>query len=348
MPQVMTIKGPISSNDLGVTLCHTHVLCNLTCIFAPPEEASKIGLAEVPLRLDNLGAVHRDVLAVKDNLLLGDVDAAVWEVSRYRMMGGNSLVEVSMPGLGRDPVGLFKVSAATDLNIICATGWYIAISHPPLVAQSSRDELCAIMVEELTKGIGKTGIRAGVIKVAMGHNQAGRPFSGDEEKVLRAAARAQAITGAALTIHPARPYTGKHWHIYMDIVEQEGGRLEKCYLSHMEFFSQDIEYQRSVLDRGVTIAYDQFGNEMYMYSRGEGYPSDRQRVAGILALGKLGYAGQIVLSNEVAYKCSCVQYGGYGYAHVLENILPELRSQGMTEEQFHIMLVENPKRLLAF
>jgi len=138
------------------------------------------------------------------------------------MMGGKSLVEASTPGLGRDPIGLSKISAATGLNIVCTTGWYIAISHPPIVAKSSQEELRNIMVAELTKGIGTTDIRAGLIKVGMGYSL-GRPFTGDEEKVFRAAIHAQAITGAPLTIHPARPYTDKHWHTYMDIVKQEGG-----------------------------------------------------------------------------------------------------------------------------
>jgi phosphotriesterase-related protein len=65
-------------------------------------------------------------------------------------------------------------------------------------------------------------------------------------------------------------------------------------------------------------------------------------------LVKAGYASQIVLSNEIAWKISLRKYGGYGYAHVLENIGPDLRFYGVTEEQLNTMLVENPKRLLSF
>lgn len=319
------------------------------CIYTPPEEASRYAFAEAPVRLDNLGAVRRDVLAVKDNLLHGDIDAAVREVTRYKMMGGNTLIEASTPGLGRDPVGLLKVSNATGLNIVCTTGWYIAASHPPLVGQSSRDELCAIMVDELTKGIGNTGIRAGIIKVGIGYDRAGRPFTHEnEEKVLRAAARAQAATGAALTIHPTRPYTGKHWHTYLDIIKQEGGLLEKCFLSHLDFLARDTEYIKTVLERGAIVAFDQFGNEAVSASRGMAFPSDRERLDGVEALVKAGYAGQTLLSNEVALKCDYTECGGYGYAHVLEDILPDLRARGLTEAHFHTMLVENPKRLFPF
>lgn len=346
--QVITVRGPISPEELGITTCHNHVLLDLRTLFIMPEEASRIALAEAPLSLKNLGAVRRDAVAVRDNLFLGDIDAAVQELIRYKMMGGNGIVEVSARGIGRDPLGLLKVSNATGLNIICCTGFYIGTSHPHVVEQCSQNELCALMVEELTKGIGTTQIRAGVIKIAMGTTADG-PFAiGNEEKVFRAAVRAQAETGAALEIHPARPYTAKHWDTYFDMIKQEGGHLEKCLACHMEFFAQDVDYQKSLLDRGVTVSYDQFGGEEYFYSRGDAYPPDKLRVDGVVALIEAGYSEQVVLSNEVAFKCNYVQFGGHGYAHLLENIVPEFRHKGVTESQIQTMLVENPRRLLAF
>ncbi|HLA82210.1 MAG TPA: hypothetical protein VJP78_11440 [Thermoleophilia bacterium] len=348
MSQVITVKGPISPEELGITIFHTHVLIDLRTLFIMPEEASRRALAEAPLTLENLGAVRRDAVAVRDNLFIGDVDAAVRELTRYKMMGGNSVVEVSARGIGRDPVGLLKIANATGLNLVCCTGYYIGASHPPVVAQSSQSELCAMMVNELTRGIGTTGIRAGVIKIALGTSE-GRPFVTDnEEKAFRAAARAQAETGAALEMHPARPYTDKHWDTYFDIIRQEGGHLDKCVACHMEFFAQDVAYQKSLVDRGVTVSYDQFGGEEYFYSRGDAYPPDKLRVDGVVALVEAGYAGQIVLSNEVAMKCNYVQFGGHGYGHLLENIVPEFRSRGVTDGQIHAMLVENPRRLLPF
>lgn len=348
MSQVITVRGPISPEKLGITMCHTHVLLNLMTLFVMPEEASRIALAEAPVTLENLGAVRRDVIGVRDNLLLGDVDAAVRELTRYKMMGGNSLVEVSARGIGRDPVGLLKISNATGLHIVCCTGFYIGASHPSVVAQSSQSELYALMVDELTKGIGTTQIRAGIIKAAMG-TTAGSPFASEgEKKVFRAAIRAQAETGAAFEIHPGRPYTDKHWDTYFDIIKQEGGNLEKVIACHMEFWAQDVEYQKSLLDRGVTASYDQFGGEEYFTSRNDAYFPDKLRVDAVTALVEAGYAGQIVLANEVAFKCNYTQFGGHGYGHLLENILPDFRSRGLTEDQFHTMLVENPRRLLPF
>ena len=41
-------------------------------------------------------------------------------------------------------------------------------------------------------------------------------------------------------------------------------------------------------------------------------------------------------------------YGGDGYAHVLENIVTEVRFKGVTEKQLNGMLVVNTRKFLAF
>ena len=118
----------------------------------------------------------------------------------------------------------------------------------------------------------------------------------------------------------------------------------------MEMFCPDVEYQKSVAERGVYIAYDQFGHEQYMDSAspGWGFKPDSTRVECLLQLIRAGYTNRIVLSNEASFKCCQKKYCGYGYAHILETIVPELRFKGVTEEQQNTMLIENIKALLAF
>lgn len=169
----------------------------------------------------------------------------------------------------------------------------------------------------------------------------------DEEKVLRAAARAQARTGAALTIHPNAP--GRHWDGYLDIIEAEGANLAKVYLSHMEMYMPDVDYQVRLLARGVSLGYDQFGHEEYFDNvvPGVGFPPDRLRVDGIVELCRQGFADRLVLANEIAFKMGYRSCGGFGYGHLLQSIVPELRFRGVTDEQLQAMLVDNPARLLA-
>ena len=352
MAEVMTVCGPISPEALGVTMSHVHLLIALTAAEQKPTDevvtASERELRDKPVTMDILGIIRRHSFSVKDNLILGDVEEAIRELILYRRMGGDSLVETTLVGIGRDPVGLQQISRATGVNIICATGWYIAASHPAMVKASSIDELCDYMVRELTAEIETSGIRAGLIKAACSSRNPDIPFTGDEEKVLRAAARAQARTGAAMTIHPCHHYgRARHQHTYLDIIEQEGADLEKFYFSHMERCAKDLDYEKSVLDRGVSAAYDQFGTEDYVRP-GWSKPTDETRVEGIVNLVKAGYEKQILLSNEVVRKTGLRKYGGYGYAHVLENIVPDLRYFGVTRGQIKTMLVDNPRRLLPF
>ena len=352
MAEVITVSGPISPEKLGKTMSHVHLLSELKVAEqkGPPPvlTASEQVLSKRPVTMDILGVCRRNAYAVDDNLILGDIDDAISELMFFKRYGGGSIAEASVVGLARDPVGLRQVAEATGVNIICGTGWYIGESHPAFVREASINELRDHMVRELTVGIDNTGIRTGFIKIALSSPTPDKPYSGSEEKALRAAARTQAETGAAMTMHPCHHFgQARHWDTYLDIIQEEGGNLEKCFLSHMEFWHADIDYQKSLIERGVTVAFDQFGSEEYARP-GWRKPVDPVRVECIIKLVELGYASRIVLSNEVVRKHGLRKYGGHGYAHVLENITLDLKYGGVTEEQLNTMLIENPKRLFPF
>ena len=61
-----------------------------------------------------------------------------------------------------------------------------------------------------------------------------------------------------------------------------------------------------------------------------------------------GYLERILISQDTAFKHNLSHYGGRGYAHINENVIPLMRAKGMTEEQIHTITVENPKQLLTF
>lgn len=350
----MTVRGPIPPEDLGITMCHVHVLSELKVAEqAKPQSKmtqEELDLLRHPVTTEMLGMIRRHVndVCALDNNLLGDVDLAIAELNAYKKAGGSSIVETSVVGLKRDPVGLKKISEATGLNIICGTGWYIGPSHPSMTKDASIEQLSAIMVRELTGGIDDLGIRAGFIKAGLSGPNPEVPFQGAEEKVLRACARTQAATGAVMTMHPCHHYgRARHLHTYIDILEAEGANLEKVYMSHMEFWHDDIEYQKSLLDRGITLSYDQFGCEEYVRPGWSKAP-DSSRVTAVGTLVKMGYASQIVLANEIVSKFRLRKYGGLGYSHLLDNIVPDFKAFGLNDQQLHTMLVENPRRLLPF
>jgi phosphotriesterase-related protein len=77
-------------------------------------------------------------------------------------------------------------------------------------------------------------------------------------------------------------------------------------------------------------------------------PSPTQRINDIIQLIADGYLGQILISGDICFKHQLVNYGGYGYAHILRDIVPLMQNKGMSDEQIHTLLVENPKRVLPF
>jgi phosphotriesterase-related protein len=244
------------------------------------------------------------------------------------------------------------LSAATGLNVIAATGWYVASTFPKFIEEKSIEALCDIMVKELLEGIDDTGVKAGVIGEC-GCSQV--PYHVLEKKVIQAAAKAQKKTGAALTVHPVlidadkKIGSVKAAETYVDLVEKEGADVRKFYLSHADRTCIDLDYHRRLLARGVTLSYDCLGKADFFDDAflGAGGRSDGERVRALVELCKEGYDEQLVLSQDVCFKTNLKRYGGMGYSHVLEHIIPMLKIEGVTDAQIHNMLVENPKRLLV-
>ena len=61
-----------------------------------------------------------------------------------------------------------------------------------------------------------------------------------------------------------------------------------------------------------------------------------------------GYVDRLLLSQDVCVKMQLRRYGAYGYAHILENIVPMLHQAGITQAQIATMTVDNPARLFPY
>ena len=262
MTRIETVRGPIEAGDLGNTLLHEHILIDITNWLVTPNDPSGRKLLDTPLSIEILGEIRHRPFSNRDNLLLSDEKLAIEELAYYSREGGKTIVDVTVSGIGRDPLALRRISAETGLHLLTATGWYVGSSHPSVVRRMGSEELAEIMVKELTEGIGDTGIRSGVI----GEIGCSLPYQQDEAKVLRAASRAQRETGAGLNIHPGlfdleNKRIGEDAMRQLDIVEEEGGDLNKLYLDHCDYSCLDLVYQRRLLDRGIYLSYDNWGIE---------------------------------------------------------------------------------------
>ncbi len=346
MATLNTVLGSIDASQMGDTMSHVHLTINLLCWHRQPDSGPMRGLSESKVTLQNLGTVRRNAMVCKDNLLQDDFDLAVREAVQYRVSGGLTMINCDLPGIGRDPIALQKIARATGLNIVASTGWYVQASQPREIAGKSVEQLRDIMMEEITVGIGKTGIKAGNIGEIAMSGRPSEPFQPNEEKVLRAAAQAQSVTGLSLTIHPNFP--ADHWDTYIDVLEKERANLGKCYMSHLGLYP-DPAVAKRILKRGVGfVSFDQLGHEELFgnpTAPGLGYSPDKDEVRCVLELLNAGYADRLLLSAEVAMKTCYKEYGGWGYSHVHDNIIPWLKSLGASAEQVESIMVGNPRRL---
>ena len=341
---VQTVLGTVPPEVLGPTMTHEHLLIDFTPMLQPLPEATVQQMAGAPVTLENLSWVRHNHYSNQDNLLLGDEDTAITEALLYKRLGGSTIVDATTIGIGRDPLGLARIARATGLNIIAGAGYYVDTTHPDGMDAMTEADIATQIAQEIQTGIGDTGVRAGVI----GEIGCSWPLTSNERKVLRAAARAQQQTGAAVLIHPGRNDSAPRE--ILDVLAEAGGDVGRAIMGHLDRTIFDADTLLELARSGCYLEYDLFGNEASYYPLADSLdmPSDAQRMDYGSRLVAEGYGDKVVISHDIATKHRLVRYGGHGYGHILEHIVPRLRKRGLGAEDVEAILVTNPARVLAF
>jgi phosphotriesterase-related protein len=164
--------------------------------------------------------------------------------------------------------------------------------------------------------------------------------SADELKVLRAAARAQAVTGLALTIHPGRHRDAPFQHL--DVVDAAGGDVGRTIIAHVERTLFEAEDQLRLAATGCYLSFDLFGRESSYHPMAPiDMPNDAMRLKAIQNLMNAGHLSKVLLSQDICYRTHLRTYGGEGYAHVLKNVVPVMWQKGFTHKDVDRLLVTN-------
>ena len=267
-------------------------------------------------------------------------------MSRFGRAGGDTIVDATSLGLGRNPAGLARIAEASGVNLIMGASYYLDRTHPPERNVAGRDDedIADEIVRDLTEGADGTSIRSGLI----GEVGCSCPLTDNERKVLRASARAQRRTGAPLMTHPSPPQESP-----MEIVrvlEEAGADLSRTIMCHIDRTIDSRDALEELARTGCVIEYDLFGfeNSYYPYPLRFDMPTDAQRADWIAWLFERGYGDRVVLSHDVIFKNKLVRYGGHGYAHIIENVVPLMRRKGFGQSEIDAMLVDTPRRLFTF
>ena len=343
---VQTVLGDIPADSLGKTMCHEHLLVDQGHIsFRPPDRPEDAPLADRPVALDIFGWLQWNWMSNHDNLVLDSESLAIDELRMYKRAGGDSLIDCTLPGIGRDPGGLVRISRAVGLHIVMGAGYYVGATYPAYVAGMSEDDITAEIIREFRVGVGDTGIRAGSI----GEIGSSVPITEEEKKVFRAAGRAQAELGCGLTTHPGRVRDSPFEII--ELLRGAGADLSRVVIGHIDRTVPDIDGLRRIAEAGCFVQYDLFGTETtatFPYQHyGIDMPSDAQRLDRIAALVKAGHGDQLLVAHDVGSKHRTRRYGGVGYDHFLRDIVPWMPKRGFDQATIQKIIVDNPRRAFA-
>jgi phosphotriesterase-related protein len=300
---IHTVRGLVEPAALGRTLVHEHVFCDFYRITG------------------NL------------NQLLNDEELAVEELGALVRAGGGGLVEVTTPDFGRDPERLRRVAERTGLHIVMGTGWYRQPYYPEHIDRTPTEALARRMVEELARGVEGTDIRAGIIGEIGAH---GSFLTAQEERVLRAAARAQRATGAALTTHASMYPVGT---AQLAILREEGVDPSRVIVGHCDTYL-DRDYHLAILQAGAWVQFDTVGR-VHMNP-------DERRADALVALLRAGWGERLLLSSDRCHRSDMHAFGGVGYDVVFTRFFAQLRERGVTEAELDLLTIENPRRVLAW
>ena len=339
--KVLTVVGQVDPEVLGQTIMHEHIFIDFQNPVARANisQATDMGLHLSPVSLNVLSEVRFRRIPNRDNLYLTDFGEAIDEVMEFKRHGGQTIVDVTSIGLGRDPHALQQVSQTTGLSIVMGAGWYQKQFHPADMDSRTIEELTDVIVRDIVVGAQGTSVRSGIIG-EVGIN--GNPLTANEMKSIRASARASRITGAAISFHVGG--RGEEKFTVLEAVAEEGADLRRVIMGHSNSIADDLPFMKRLLERGVFIQFDTLGRPDGRL----GGVDDGKVARGIVELIEAGYADRVLLSQDVCNKIQLKKYGGTGFSYVLENFLPALRDLGVEEEDIHKMMVENPVRALTF
>lgn len=319
--QVMSVTGPIVAAELGRTLVHEHIIVGMPGQELDPTQAPD----------------RREIVAM-----------AVDKLQELKAHGVDALVDPCPIELGRDPELYAEVSERSGVRIIFATGFYYDGSGIPLYWRvRDKQEIAELYLHELTHGVGKTGLRPGVIKAATGLEVT--PL---ERTVLAAAAMAQREADCAIITHTEN---SRHGDIQQAIFAENGADLSRVLIGHQDE-QTDWTAIRDLAERGTFVGIDRIGYDILA--------PDERRADHVAALVRAGYERQVCLSQDCIctmasprlpfavppeYKLTPATFlaGNKPLSYVVTAFAQMLQERGVSEETIDTIFRRNPCRLLT-
>ena len=165
---------------------------------------------------------------------------------------------------------------------------------------------------------------------------------------MKASALAQKETGAPLIIHPGRNEDAPMQIV--NVLKEAGGDISRTVMSHLDRTLFTDDRWEELAKTGIYLELDLFGIECSYYQQNNDVymPHDGQRIERVVKLVKNGHVNQLLLAHDIHTNHRLRSFGGHGYSHIFERIVPRLIHQGLSEDDIEQITVRNPKKWLLF
>jgi phosphotriesterase-related protein len=218
---VQTVRGPVDSSELGLTLMHEHLH------------------ADFPSAIGGKDPLDNEPLVIE-------------ELDRFIRAGGRTIVELSVPDVRRNPTALGRISEATGLHVVMGCGWYVEEGYPAEINWTPTRELAARLISEIETGVGPERVRPGIIGEIGSRREV---VSAQEERVFRAASRAAIATGLVVSTHSI----GRAGLEHIAILREEQLDPARIIVGHSDY-RLDPEYNLAIVEAGATVEFDWIGD----------------------------------------------------------------------------------------
>ncbi|HYM23795.1 MAG TPA: hypothetical protein VEU08_11310 [Vicinamibacterales bacterium] len=248
------------------------------------------------------------------------------ELTAAKNEGIGCIVDGGHPDMGRDVGFLRQLSTQSGMPIVVGGGLYTDPFYPKDVAAMSEEQIAQSLIKQCeTDPVG-----------VFGEIGSWDDMTATERKVFRAIGKAHQATNLSIFTHTGIP--GKAALEQLDLLEDAGVKPNRIVIGHLgNLVDTNVQVQKAICRRGAFIGFDR-----------QGGPGDAQQVPMVMALIEAGFADNLMFSADISSAAQMKRNGGAGYAKTLTVFVPKLKAAGASDEVLRSIMVDNPRRFLAF
>jgi phosphotriesterase-related protein len=245
-----------------------------------------------------------------------DVDLMSEELSAARRDGVACIVDAGHPDMGRDLSFVREASRKSGVPVVASAGFYAQPFYPKEISTMSEEQV----VQAILKQVDSDPIGA------FGEIGSWDEITADERKVFRAIGKAHVATNIPIFTHTGIP--GKSALEQLDILEDAGVKPNRVVIGHLgNLVDTNVYVHKAICRRGAFVGFDRQGGN-----------GDAQQVPMVMALIEAGFADHLMFAADASR----------GYSKTLTVFVPKLKAAGANDDVLHRIMVDNPRRFLAF